>query len=122
MKKTGFAEDIRYKMQALVVRLLIVGTPQAGAQEASLEAQIRERSAAVEKQLIDWRRDIHQHPELGDQEQRTSRIVAEHLKRLGLDAQTGGGQNRRCRHSEGRKTGTSCRTASRHGYAPCHVA
>ena len=64
----------------------------AGAQEASLEAQIRERSAAVEKQLIDWRRDIHQHPELGDQEQRTSRLVAEHLKRLGLDVQTGVGR------------------------------
>jgi amidohydrolase len=92
MKKTGFAEDVCFKMRALVVALLIVGTSSAGAQEASLEAQIRERSAAVEKQLIDWRRDIHQHPELGDQEQRTSRLVAAHLKRLGLDVQTGVGR------------------------------
>jgi amidohydrolase len=92
MKKTGFAEDVRFQMRALVVALLIVGTSSAGAQEASLEAQIRERSAALEKQLIDWRRDIHQHPELGDQEQRTSRLVAEHLKRLGLDVQTSVGR------------------------------
>ena len=35
MKKTGFAEDVRFKMRTLVVALLIVGTPSAGAQEAS---------------------------------------------------------------------------------------
>ena len=92
MKKTGFAEDVRFQTRALVVALLIVGTSPTGAQGASLEAQIRQRSAAVEKQLIDWRRDIHQHPELGDQEQRTSRLVAEHLKRLGLDVRTGVGR------------------------------
>jgi amidohydrolase len=92
MKKTCFAEDVRFKVRALVVALLIVGTSSAGAQDASLEAQIRERSTAVEKQLIDWRRDIHQHPELGDQEQRTSRLVAKHLKRLGLEVQTGVGR------------------------------
>ncbi|SFN31004.1 amidohydrolase [Nitrosospira briensis] len=92
MKKTSFAEDVCFKMQALVVALLILVTSTAGAQEASLEAQIRERSAAVEKQLIAWRRDIHQHPELGDQERRTSRLVAEHLKRLGVDVQTGVGR------------------------------
>ena len=89
MKKTSFAEAARFKVWALMVALLTIGMSSAGAQEASLEAQIRERSAAVEKKLIGWRRDIHQHPELGDQEQRTSRLVAEHLKRLGLDVQTG---------------------------------
>lgn len=89
MKKTSFAEAARFKVWALMVALLTIGMSSAGAQEASLEAQIRERSAAVEKKLIGWRRHIHQHPELGDQEQRTSRLVAEHLKRLGLDVQTG---------------------------------
>ena len=76
MKKTSFAEAARFKVWALMVALLTIGMSSAGAQEASLEAQIRERSAAVEKQLIGWRRHIHQHPELGDQEQRTSRLVA----------------------------------------------
>jgi amidohydrolase len=89
MKKTSFAEAARFKVWTLIVALLTIGMSSAGAQEASLEAQIRERSAAVEKKLIGWRRHIHQHPELGDQEQRTSRLVAEHLKRLGLDVQTG---------------------------------
>ncbi|MGD8882902.1 MAG: amidohydrolase [Desulfobacterales bacterium] len=35
------------------------------------------------------RRDLHKHPELGTQEMRTSRIVAEYLKHLGLDVRTG---------------------------------
>jgi amidohydrolase len=55
---------------------------------AALEQEIRNRTAAVEEKLIAWRRDIHQHPELGDQEHRTASLVAEHLKDLGLDVRT----------------------------------
>jgi len=44
------------------------------------------------QQLINWRRDLHQHPELGFQEVRTAAIVAEHLKELGLEVRTGVGK------------------------------
>ena len=54
-----------------------------------LEQKIRERTASIEAKLIAWRRDIHQHPELGDQENRTSQLVSEHLRSLGLEVQTG---------------------------------
>ena len=50
---------------------------------------MRKRAKAVEEKLIAWRRDIHQHPELGDQETRTSQLVAEHLRGLGLEVRTG---------------------------------
>jgi amidohydrolase len=40
-------------------------------------------------QITAWRRDIHQHPELGNREVRTARIVAEELTRLGLEVRTG---------------------------------
>jgi amidohydrolase len=40
-------------------------------------------------QMREIRRDLHKHPELGTQEVRTSRIVADHLKHLGLDVRTG---------------------------------
>src|SRR5690554_1721387 len=53
-----------------------------------LEQQIRKDIASIESQLIEWRRDIHQHPELGEQETRTARLVAEHLEKLGLEVQT----------------------------------
>ena len=39
--------------------------------------------------MIDWRRDFHQHPELSNREERTARIVAEELRRMGLEPKTG---------------------------------
>jgi amidohydrolase len=42
---------------------------------------------------VQWRRDIHQHPELSFQETRTAALVAQHLKSLGLEVQTGVGGN-----------------------------
>jgi amidohydrolase len=35
--------------------------------------------------MIEWRRDIHQNPELGNQEMRTAAIVAQHLRTLGYE-------------------------------------
>ncbi len=49
-------------------------------------------AAALKEQLIAWRRDFHQHPELGFKEFRTSGIVAKHLTTLGIEVQTGVGQ------------------------------
>src|ERR1700732_1687044 len=54
-----------------------------------LEQEIRQRAAQIESKLIAWRRDIHEHPELGEQETRTANLVAEHLKKLGLEVKTG---------------------------------
>jgi amidohydrolase len=54
-----------------------------------LEQEIRQRAAQIETKLIAWRRDIHEHPELGEQETRTAGIVAAHLTALGLEVKTG---------------------------------
>ncbi|RWA57420.1 N-acyl-L-amino acid amidohydrolase [Cupriavidus sp. UYMSc13B] len=55
----------------------------------ALHAQIETRAKAVEQQLIAWRRDIHQHPELGNYETRTAKLVADHLRKLGMEVKTG---------------------------------
>jgi amidohydrolase len=55
------------------------------AQAADLEPAIR----AVDPKVVTWRRDFHQNPELSNREVRTSKIVAEHLRRLGLEVETG---------------------------------
>ncbi len=39
-------------------------------------------------QFVEWRRDFHQHPELGNREFRTSAIVAEYLEYLGFEVRT----------------------------------
>ena len=44
---------------------------------------------AVDSKVIAWRRDFHQHPELSNREVRTAKIVAEHLRKLGLAVETG---------------------------------
>lgn len=41
--------------------------------------------------MVAWRRDIHQNPELSGQEVRTAKLVADHLRKLGMDVKTGVG-------------------------------
>ncbi len=54
-------------------------------QPDTLKAEIDERIPG----LVAMRRDLHEHPELAFEEVRTSSIVAQHLRSLGLDVQTG---------------------------------
>lgn len=49
------------------------------------------RVSAIETKLVGWRRDIHQHPELSNQEHRTAALVAAHLRSLGFEVRTGVG-------------------------------
>ena len=44
---------------------------------------------ALEPQIIAWRRDFHAHPELGFQEFRTAKVVAQALSEMGLEVVTG---------------------------------
>lgn len=47
----------------------------------TLAEAIDRAAAAIELQLVAWRRDLHQHPELGNREFRTAHVVAEHRAR-----------------------------------------
>ncbi len=61
----------------------------AAAQNTALNTRIAKLAATQEAKVIACRRDLHEHPELGNQETRTAGIVAEQLKKLGLEVQTG---------------------------------
>ena len=61
----------------------------AFAQNAALKTAVNKQAEAIEKQVIAWRRDFHEHPELGNHEVRTSKIVADYLKSLGIEVKTG---------------------------------
>jgi amidohydrolase len=57
--------------------------------QTTLKATVSKKADAIEKQIIAWRRDFHEHPELGNREVRTSGIIAAYLKSLGIEVKTG---------------------------------
>lgn len=70
---------------------LVLGGVLAGGalSNIAVAATVDAKVAAIEKQVIAWRRDIHQHPELSNRETRTAALVAKHLESLGLEVRTG---------------------------------
>jgi amidohydrolase len=76
----------------LVAASLVSAGPVAAQQSSAatqLSAEIDRAVTAVSDKVVAWRHDIHQHPELGNREFRTSKLVAEHLQALGLVVRTG---------------------------------
>src|ERR1044071_7736715 len=59
--------------------------PHSSVGAASRDQQIAQAAQALRPQLAAQRRDFHMHPELSNREERTSKIVAEKLRALGLD-------------------------------------
>lgn len=57
----------------------------------ALPSRVEDRLRAIAPALIELRRDLHRHPELSGEEERTAGIVAHRLRGLGLDVRTGVG-------------------------------
>lgn len=67
---------------------VILGAVAVGARADSppgVEAEVQKAMPGV----VEFRRDFHAHPELSNREERTARVVAERLRELGLEVQTG---------------------------------
>src|SRR6185503_19745778 len=73
----------------LLAAVLALAPIAAWSQPSPHAAEVDKLADGVEKKVIAWRRDIYQHPELGNQEVRTSKLVADHLRSLGLEVRTG---------------------------------
>jgi len=54
-----------------------------------LAGPIAEAVERIEPRVVDWRRDVHEHPELSNREVRTAALVAGELEALGMTVRTG---------------------------------
>ena len=57
--------------------------------EADLKMSLEEELETLMPKVIEWRHDIHQHPELGNREFRTSNKIKVHLESLGIEVESG---------------------------------
>lgn len=75
MKRTGL----------LIMSLFTTATLFAQSDIEKMKAKAYTMADKLETKCIEWRRDFHQYPELGNRETRTAKIIAEHLKKLGIE-------------------------------------
>jgi len=77
----------------LLVIVLATGQSSISGQTAPpanpLAADVEKISAEINPQVVAWRRDFHKNPELGNRETRTSKIIADELRKLGFEVTTG---------------------------------
>jgi amidohydrolase len=76
-------------MKKIFLQSLLLISTSSFAQNDALKNKADQAADKIESKVITWRRDFHQHPELGNSEHRTAGIIAKHLKSLGIEVKTG---------------------------------
>jgi amidohydrolase len=76
------------KTHLLFVLSFLLSHTNSNAQSNEIQNEIQTKVKGIEQKVIDWRRDIHQNPELGNREVRTAAMVAKHLESLGMEVIT----------------------------------
>ncbi len=75
------------KTLLILVSMLISIGPVMG-QDVSIRKKITTLTDQQEANVIKWRRHLHQYPELSNREFKTAKMVADHLRTLGMEVQT----------------------------------
>ncbi len=60
--------------------------------QTTVNEQAMTKSTAILPKVIEWRRHLHEHPELGNREVKTAEYIAAHLRSLGIEVKTGVGK------------------------------
>jgi amidohydrolase len=76
-------------MKKILLYSLLAISTNSFAQNDALKNKAGQSADKLETKVIAWRRDFHEHPELGNNEYRTANIVAKHLQSLGIEVKTG---------------------------------
>ncbi len=68
---------------------LLLSLPWMAVAAPAERPEVTAAAAKLQAQVVSWRRDFHEHPELSNREERTSAQVAAHLRKLGLKPRVG---------------------------------
>ncbi len=71
------------------IYLIIFGLFITTAPAQEIDPAINKAAESIEQQVIEWRRDFHQYPELSNREFKTAEKIEKHLKSLGMEVETG---------------------------------
>ncbi|OEZ00146.1 MULTISPECIES: M20 family metallopeptidase [Stenotrophomonas] len=74
---------------SLLLSALLLASPALAAAAPAERPEVTAAAARLQAQVVEWRRDFHQHPELSNREERTAAKVAEQLRAMGLKPKTG---------------------------------
>ena len=74
--------------QILYIILCLALTNSFAQVNSKLQTKIEQQAKEIEPKVIEWRRHFHQYPELSNSEVKTAALVADHLKKLGIEVQT----------------------------------
>jgi amidohydrolase len=75
--------------QKLLIALLFVSFFSSYTFAKAADSEVNAAAERVLPKVIEWRRHLHQYPELSNRETKTAKYVEEHLRRLGLEVRTG---------------------------------
>ena len=82
---------MRNALLVLTIAVLATSPESLQAQSAGnpLAADVDRLATEINPQVVAWRRDFHQNPELGNSEVRTAKVIADELRKLGYEVTTG---------------------------------
>ncbi len=85
-KQFRFREKFMKKLLSVFVLLMISVNPLLAFDQSD---EINTATARIMPQVIEWRRHLHQYPELSNREFKTAKFIEDYLRKLGLEVKTG---------------------------------
>lgn len=80
---------MRFPAAALTALLALPALVSQSAMAQDVSDRVDSHLRSIESRIVDWRRHLHQNPELSNREVKTAEYVAAHLRKLGMEVTTG---------------------------------
>lgn len=76
-------------MKKILSFVMLAALSSSSVMAIDMSREIEAATAKIMPQVVEWRRHLHQYPELGNRETKTAKYVEDHLRKLGLEVRTG---------------------------------